>query len=257
MKRRTKKNKFKEKGTNKVQKIEENGLNGECKIKEIPKVLIRYLSSFLDLKSLFRFSSTNKEYRNLFYDLRKGFIYLKEVGFDSDFKMKDKKKSKKEFLKEVLLKKEISLLVNKIYKSTPLQCACKDIDISFEMIKNFVDNKSDLNSMNNSFQIPLHYACRNEKVSLEIVQYLVENKSNLNSEKYYNGNPLHHAIQNNTISVDIIKYLVESKSDLNSQNCSKETCLQLVTKNENFVKKIKEQFGEESNIQQILKDFQK
>ena len=146
--------------------------------------------------------------------------------------------------------------------NTPLHMVCGNKNISFEIIKYLVENKSNMNSKNCSDgETPLHIACKNENISLEIIECLVENKSDLNlSESSFEnalhiarknknnlyfkhrgikGNtPLHIACENENISFEIIEYLVENKSDINLKDTFDYTPLHLACKNKNISSEI-------------------
>ena len=119
-------------------KGKENENQGEkIKISDIPNVMIKYLSSFLDFESLLSLSSTNRKYRKLFSGMRKVYSFMNLSGFIASYQYNEEEgiPSKKEyFFTEIFNKKDFSFIRDKS-KITPLHYACDSNDISIEMIK--------------------------------------------------------------------------------------------------------------------------
>ena len=154
---------------------------------DLPKVLILFLSSFLDLDGFLNFSSTNQKYRSCFSEFRMIYSFLNQIGFIKKFESKDSLSNRKQKLKTDLSKKKFDQLRDE-KKNTPLHCALKNSSSSSsltEIIKYLVENKSDLNSTNSRFDTPLHLACYNQQIKDEMIQYLIENKGDLNSHNVW------------------------------------------------------------------------
>ena len=203
-------------------------------LNQLPKVLLKYLSSFFDIKSFACFSLTNKKHQLLFSHIPKIFGLIRR-GFPNTEKYQQIQFYTNEKIENNYTLLQICLLENKIEN---------------EMIKYLIDNKSDLNSKTKDKifvgfysyidyeNTPLHLACKNPSVSFETVKYMIDCRYNLGATNYKNRNPLHLACKKINISPQIIKYLVEKKSILQSYD----------HKNEQFPsymlsKKIKKTFG--------------
>ena len=61
----------------------------------------------------------------------------------------------------------VEIKSDKRYGEIALHLACRNENISFEIIKYLIENKSDLNSKDERNNIALHLACRNENISLK------------------------------------------------------------------------------------------
>ena len=182
---------------------------------DLPKVIIKYLFSFLDIKSQATFSLANKKYY-------KAFAYLRVI-----FKMI------KHFHQDLLQYLYLPRIIEESQKiSKPiLLFTCENKQISFDIIKYLIESKSELNFNSKYKKSPLHLACKNRNSTLEIIKLLVESKSDLNLEDGDNNTPLHFACKNEKISYEIIQYLVESKSYLNYKNNYSCSPLHLAFKN--------------------------
>ena len=235
---------------------------------DLPSVIIKLVChSYLDFDSILQFSSINRKYRSLFSDYRLANFHLNQSGFIQKWKIDESENlSKKEKLKEFILKKKLSQLIAKNNQNvlhcacfgeevsldtikffvehkidvnqqdntgnTPLQIACKRLPL--EYIKYFVDKKANLNLVNVYGEIAIHEACRKKDYSIETVKFLIDCKSDLNiKSRYCQDTPLFLACNNKAISLDFIKLLVESKSDLNFQQNNHKTPLHYACENVN------------------------
>ena len=55
-------------------------------------------------------------------------------------------------------------------------------------------------NLKNRYDItPLHTVCKNENISIEIIKFLIENKSDLNLKNEYNLTPFDIAFQNQSL----------------------------------------------------------
>ena len=175
-------------------------------IEKIPTALLKqFLTGFLDLKSFASFALTNKRNFEIFNHIP---ILFRIVLFA--IQPKKIEENIKTYARLTLDKCSTKLL----------HLACKYTN-SLQAIKCLVENKSEINSKTRDNQIPLHMACRNENISFEIIEYLIQNKSQLNAieEIKYSHNknqPLHLACRNKNITIEIIKLLIENKANLNS-----------------------------------------
>ena len=197
-------------------------------LNDLPKVLIIYLSSFFDLKSLLNFSSTNQKYNKIFLQFRKGCLYINQIGFLSVFFVDEKEK--KQNLKRILESKETVNLVDQIGAKI-IHYACKSASVSLEMIQYFEEKNCDLNLQDYLKNNPLHYLSRNQFATLDVIKYLIEKGNNLNSRNNISETCLHCLCQNETISFEKLKFFVESKSDLNVKDDYKCTPLHLLCAN--------------------------
>jgi hypothetical protein len=65
-----------------------NDVNQEAEISNLPNILLKHLcQTYLDFKSLLRFSSTNKNNQNLFSEFRKSSVYLHKSGFVKEWNL--------------------------------------------------------------------------------------------------------------------------------------------------------------------------
>jgi hypothetical protein len=90
-----------------------------------------------------------------------------------------------------------------------------------EMVKYFVENGADVNTIGNNGETPLYLAVFFNK--LDLVTYLVEHGADVNTTDDFGKPPLHVAASNNKL--DIVKYLVEHGADVNTKNNNKKTPL--------------------------------
>ena len=203
-------------------------------IEDLPKALILFLSHFFDLDSLVNFSSTNQRYKAYFSEFKKIYSFSRNNNFFKYFEKKTNLSTKKQFLKNALLKKEFGILLD-VYENTLLHYASQYDSPPFEIVKYLIENKIDVNSKNKFNDISLHCAFENKNISFEIIKYLIENKSKINLNNSSRCTPLHYACKNKNISIEIIKYLIENKSDLNSTNTDDQTPLYYLSKNGKFM----------------------
>ena len=145
-------------------------------INDLPKALIRYLSSFFDLSSLINFSATNQKHRNLFLEMRKVYSFLNKNYFF--YSPNNEMKISKNQIFQILFNKKYEIL--KDYKDdSPLHYAA--IFSSLGMLKYFLENKIEVNSKGGKLNsTPLHYVCYPGSFSLKMVKHLVENKADVN-----------------------------------------------------------------------------
>jgi ankyrin repeat protein len=195
----------------------------------LPNVLIKYLSSFLDLDSLLRFSSVNQKCRNIFLQIRKGLKYFKEMSFVF---FNGAKNLNKNDLQDILVNKKFSSLKD-VLGNGPLHIAA--LNSSLEMIKYFFENKCEINLRNNSGETALHQLCKNNyQIPIESIEFLVENKCAINSRTTNNTTPFHFACKNKHFNVEILNFFVDNFSNLNSSNNYKETPFHYACMNENI-----------------------
>ena len=191
MKKRRNKEEFEE---NQKSKLIKNQIEKkiECTIDDLPKVLLKYLCLFLDFNSFVSFTSTNKKNRSLFATLREGFLYLKKIGFERN----------KEIEQKIIKKMDFSLLK----KENVLIYACLSDQISTDIIKYFIENKSDLNlKEKKQGNTPIHYALYNPKITLNIINALINFKANLNIKNNSGYSPIEFANSNYSLSKQIIE----------------------------------------------------
>ena len=102
------------------------------------KVMLIHLSFFLNLKSIFNLSSTNKKLRKLFYEFRKIFGFFNQNRFIKNLDSNRKNLPvKKEKIKNLLISNKYDKILDKNL-STPLNYACLYDSPPFDMIKIFV-----------------------------------------------------------------------------------------------------------------------
>ena len=255
----------------------------EVSINNLPTVLIKYLSEYLDLRSLMRFTSTSRKFNKINSEMRRGIYYLYRINFKPKLKNSCSNflceeiinqnnnffcldDHKKEFsIQEIILQKKFFELKND-QKESPIQCIFARNFISFEMVKYFVENKADLNEKHKKKNsTTLHLASNNSEVTPEILRFLIENKSDpklvdseLNTPLHYacknwnisterldvliretnlgifnqkNFSPFHCACKNSFINLGMIKFLVEKKCDIFLQNNKGNTPFHLICQN--------------------------
>ncbi|KAJ5071726.1 ada2a-containing complex component 3 isoform d [Anaeramoeba ignava] len=118
-------------------------------------------------------------------------------------------------------------------KETLLQIACRNQNKnSFEIIKFFIENGSDVNVKNKKNQTALHIVCQSQKKPkvIELIKLLISKGADINAKNDLNQTPLHLACQfqnNKENSFRIIKYLVKKGADVNAQNFENEITLHL------------------------------
>ena len=193
----------------------------------LPKVLIKYLSLYLDIDSLINFSSINQKYKNIFIEFRNAFYFLNITGFLSNLTPKNQFRNRSHFYflyrgEEIRKKKENTkkLILNKEFvdlkdnsQMTTLHYALKSKKVSLEMIKFFIENKSDLNLRDEYGYSALHFACRNENISPQIINNLLENKKDLlDLENAYGETALHLLCKTSDLSLPLIECLIKKKS---------------------------------------------
>ena len=101
-------------------------------------------------------------------------------------------------IKKLVSKKGSLNLLNK-EKKHPIHIACDNNTL--EIIKFLVEKKSNVNSSNNS---PLHHACKNKNISLEVVQFLIQNNAKLDHKNEHFRTPLEYASFNQLL-IDQVK----------------------------------------------------
>ena len=238
-----------------VKKTQPFNMKNENNINKLPKVLIRYISNFTDFDSLINLSSVNQIYRNIFLELRKVFCFLKDINFIKFFRKTEKNIFlKMNALKQFLVEKNYSKMRD-VYGDNPLHYACNNLSV--EMIKYFVENKTDINSKNFNDVTPLHYICKHKSASLENIKYFIENKAELNNKNISDNTPLHYACNNKNISLDLVQYLIEQKSDIYLNNIYDFSPLFFASKNLNLQKQTTERFGLTKNIEELMISFLK
>jgi ankyrin repeat protein len=162
----------------------------------LPSVLLKFITQFLDFKSLLMLSFTNKRNFQLFSFVRKINVIIKK-NLTKDLNL---------YNMESNVRKE-----NKV-----LDCILKDEKVNLQMLNYLVQLKSDLNLKNEEGMTPIYYLINNNKVTLEMVQYLIENKADVNIKANFNSSLLIKACQKKK-NVEIIKYLIEKKSEINNK----------------------------------------
>jgi hypothetical protein len=203
---------------------------------DFPKMLIIYLSNFLQLESILHFSSTNKKFQEIFSEFRVIWKDLKELGFLSNYFSKNEdNEERKSKLKEIIWKKNFKELEDRS-GNTPLFYHCEKEIITFDKIKFYIENKSNLDYPIKR-KSPLNLLCKNKNVTLKIVKYMVENKAEItvkeNKEEFHPVTPLIFAVLNG-ISIEIIKYLIDCKSQLSIPSFIKDSVLHRACNTENI-----------------------
>ena len=135
-------------------------------------------------------------------------------------------------------------------KKTALYLVSSDQKLEVNLIKLFIDHKSEVNLLNGpKNRIALHEACLNEKVNLEILNLLIEKKSNVNLKDSDLNLPIHLLSKNEKITPLMLDFLIKKKSSINTLNNENESLLQSLLKN----KKISRQLLECMRKHKILK----
>ena len=172
----------------------------------LSKVLIKFLSQFLDSYSVMNFSSCNKKYKDFFSEFRNVFIFLNKSKYIQNYQNVE---NKKELFFQSINKKDFSALINEIKKS-PLHCACEDKDVSLEFIEKMIDFKCDINfyvsKQYKSIGTPLCLALYNKNISL-LFQFMFEKKADYNINDFQNSSPLSIYCRNEKLSIEIVKLL--------------------------------------------------
>ena len=185
-------------------KMDEKGID------DLPKFVLFHLISYFDFNSFVFFTSTNKKNRNLFPHLRQGFAKLKKMKFPKTEEMLNLILKTKDF-SGILTPNICDTPIQHLLKNYEENDTANEI---LESIQFFVENKVDIHHQNQCYDLALHLAlCRPDNLP-KVVNYLVENKSDLNCINNFRYTPLFLAILNHT-SLEIIKILIENKSDLN------------------------------------------
>jgi hypothetical protein len=213
-------------------------------LKDLPNVLIKLISSYLDIDSLLNFSSTNQKYKNLFQEFRNGYLFFNQSGFIARYRFdeetlnqirkhlsetEEKEISPKQIFGEILLKKKFSIFN---YKSPLLFYLNKTNKPKIEMIKYLVENNCDLKIKNKYHETPLHIATTKKNPKIEILKYFIENKCEINEINVNNDTPLHYACKNQSVSLKVLKFLFEINASFNLLNKSSETPLHFAFLNE-------------------------
>ena len=128
---------------------------------------------------------------------------------------------KNHFISEKDLEKKPSYFAqinNNIYKNVFLlyfESLPTTSQISFELIKFLIENKSALDFKSKDYSSAIHFAVKNANLTPPTLQYILENKATVNACNGSKETALTKALQVEKISIDIIKILIENKTDLN------------------------------------------
>ena len=119
---------------------------------------------------------------------------------------------------------------------TALHRACDNKNIPLEVIKNLIENKSNINlPTNTNKSTPLHLVTLHGDNFIHIFKFLIEKKAFINSVDKNGCTPLHLACSNGENSSEMINFLVKNKSNVDVINFSGSSPLILVCKNSNPV----------------------
>jgi hypothetical protein len=170
----------------------------------LPKVLLNYLSSFLDLESFSNFVVINKKFYCYFSHILILHKMIKSIIPNEKLKVRIK---------------DIINYLKKYKKETLLVQACKNDKITLDLLKSLVENKCDLNSIDKlTLNTPFYNFCRNPNFTVEMLNYLIVNKCDLNLQHPSTHKvPFINACENKNVSLDIIKCLIDNKTNLNFQ----------------------------------------
>ena len=116
-----------------------------------------------------------------------------------------------------------------------LHCCVMNSKMNKETIKYIIENKTEINSKDNSGNTALHLFLRNreKKTKKHEIQFLLDLKSDLNIKNKFSSTPLLTYMNNKEkIELEIVKFLVEKKSDLNITNKIKNSALILSCQNQ-------------------------
>ena len=227
----------------------------------LPNVMVKYICSFLDLRSFASFSFTSKKYYKLFMHIpiifkntKKFFPNVnlnKSIQHFTQLKRKHgeetllhlitkstEKTIKPEMLK-LLVECNADLNAKDMNGNRALECALKNHHISLDIIKFLFESKAELIDRNTNGL--LHCAFEREHdVAIELIQYLIDKKCNLNALNSFGNTPLHFAARNKQISIESLRFILDQKADMNLKNYANDTVLHLLCKNESFcIDKIK------------------
>lgn len=100
-----------------------------------------------------------------------------------------------------------------------------------KILEFLVDNKCDINGLDNDKLSPLHYYCRNKRIKVECLQKFVELKADLNIKNSLNETPLFFLCQNENINMQLIKFMAENKADVTAKNYSSKDMLLTLCRN--------------------------
>ncbi|KAJ5071698.1 ankyrin repeat ph and sec7 domain containing protein secg-related [Anaeramoeba ignava] len=130
----------------------------------------------------------------------------------------------------LLIEKGVDINAKTKNKEACLHLACKNENLSFEIIKYLVEKGSDINATTDDYnQTPFHYVCKNENLSFEIIKYLVEKGSDINATiDFYNDTPLHLLCLNENSTFEMLKYVIEKGIDLNARGFGDQIALSIL-----------------------------
>ena len=106
----------------------------------------------------------------------------------------------------------------------------KDANSHFEKIKYLVENRADLNLMNDDQETPLLFAAKNNHVDLPIFSYLIENKADPNNTE----NPVLNCLVGSEehLEKEKIKYLLQNGVDINLRDYDNKNSFEIYCYNE-------------------------
>ena len=159
----------------------------------LPRVLIEYISLFLDFNSIIRFSCADKRLKEIMQKRISPIKLLNQLGFQN-----------KEENRKNLLKKDLTTLIDEI-KNNPIHSVCydaKNLKHELVLLGDFSFYKSScLERIDVEYQIELSH-----------IVFLVENKCDLSLPNKLLNTPLLYASENQNITFEILKYFVDMKT---------------------------------------------
>ena len=118
---------------------------------------------------------------------------------------------------------------------------CKE-NCSLEKLKVLLENKIDINTMNENEDTPLHLICANKTLSYDLVKFLIEKKSNMDLSNKDGKYPLHLVCENQSVSFEIIKLMIEMKSNFLATDKKGNTSFHCLCSNNKATKEMVEYF---------------
>ena len=151
---------------------------------------------------------------------KKGLTLIHLLGYDEDV----------DILRYLVLEKNMSVDIKCTFEATPAHCYAKSHN--FKLLKEIVNLKADIHSLDNKNNSILHYLLMKDLRNLptichsalfDVVSFLVEKKIDLNSKNEFQDTFLHCLLSFKEFEFSLIQLLIQNKADLNAINSNLET----------------------------------